>query len=158
MDEGGDFEQEWTIEFHGSQYIIFMQVLSSVLSIEAEHSTSTESSFRWRGEFTSQYIEEITQKAGNFKKFTVFIKMLASAFSKDSDSVFVDLLTYNDLEVLKARKSSTNMSSSSLSTSTSISSNPKSLLKRYIILTYSGEFDRVHFPLPLAHEDSPTVP
>ncbi len=60
--------------------------------------------YRWSGDFSAQYAEEITQKAGSYKKFDIFVKMLASAFSKDSESVFVDLLTYSDLEMLKARK------------------------------------------------------
>lgn len=42
-------------------------------------------------------IEEITQKTGNYKRFSVFVKMLASALLQQSDSVFVDLLTYSDL-------------------------------------------------------------
>jgi hypothetical protein len=46
-------------------------------------------------------IEEITRKTGNFKTFTVFVKMLRSAILQESDSVFVDLLTYQDLEMLK---------------------------------------------------------
>lgn len=76
--------------------------------------------------------------------------MLSSAFSRESESVYVDLLTYNDLEMLKARKmgSGSSISSSSLS---------RSQMKRYIILTYSGEFDRVHFPLPLVYEEIPNV-
>ena len=49
-------------------------------------------------------VEEITLKAGNFKKFGVFIKMLMSALDKENDSVYVDVLTYSDLEALKARK------------------------------------------------------
>ncbi len=98
-------------------------------------------------------MEEITQKAGNFKKFSVFVKMLCSALAKDSESVFVDLLTYSDLELLKARKTGalTNSSNGSLSMSS------KNISKRYIILTYSGEFDRVHYPLPLVHETTPDV-
>ncbi len=92
-------------------------------------------------------IEEITQKAGNYKKFPVFVKMLKSAFSKESDSVIIDLLTYNDLELLKARKTGSLLNSSTSSVSRAHS-------KRYIILTYSGEFDRTHFPLPLQYEDS----
>lgn len=48
-------------------------------------------------------IEEITQKTGNFKKFPVFVKMLRSAILQESDSVFVDLLTYQDFEMLKNR-------------------------------------------------------
>ena len=48
-------------------------------------------------------VEEITLKAGNFKKFEVFLQMLASAFDNDSESVYVDVLTYSDLEMLKAQ-------------------------------------------------------
>lgn len=48
-------------------------------------------------------IEEITHKTGNLKKFSVFVKMLRSAILQESDSVFVDLLTYQDFEMLKNR-------------------------------------------------------
>ena len=78
--------------------------------------------------------------------------MLSSAFSKDSDSVLVDLLTYSDLEMLKARKTGRDTSSA-----TSNTTNSKNQLKRYVILTYQSEFDRVHYPLPLAFEDKPNV-
>lgn len=33
----------------------------------------------WKGEFSAKYVEDITAKTGNFKKFPVFVKMLASA-------------------------------------------------------------------------------
>jgi len=33
----------------------------------------------WRGDFTSKYVEEITNKAGQFKKFAVFVKMMLNA-------------------------------------------------------------------------------
>ena len=45
----------------------------------------------------------MTQRIGSYKKFSVFVKMLYSAILQDSDSVFVDLLTNNDLEDLKCR-------------------------------------------------------
>jgi coiled-coil domain-containing protein 61 len=48
----------------------------------------------WKNQFTSQYLEEITAKTGNFKKYPVFLKMLLSSFAKQSDSVFIDVLTY----------------------------------------------------------------
>ena len=73
--------------------------------------------------------------------------MLLSGLSKESESVFVDLLTPHDLEMLKARQN--------LNANTSVSVPSQS--KRYLIITYQGEFDRVHFPLPLAHEDTPNV-
>ena len=53
-------------------------------------------------------VEEITQKTGNFKKFPIFVKMLLSSISKNSDSVFLDILTSQDLEMLKARKQKPN--------------------------------------------------
>jgi coiled-coil domain-containing protein 61 len=77
--------------------------------------------------------------------------MLCSGFSRDSDSVFVDLLTYADLEMLKARKTG-----QAASAGNSIPSS-KTQHKRYIILTYQSEFDRVHYPLPLAFEDIPNT-
>ena len=86
--------------------------------------------------------------------------MLISAFNKESDSVFVDLLTGSDLEALKARKmGNTNGTSSSSSSSNNVSMSSSqvsgAIKKRYIILTYSGEFDRVHYPLPLPFEETP---
>ena len=101
-------------------------------------------------------IEEITQKAGSYKKFEVFQKMLFSALDKDSDSVFIDLLTFTDLEILKARRNN-NVSTqdSSQSPRTQVAEPTKAQLKRYIILTYSSQFDRVHYPLPLNYEEIP---
>ncbi|CAB1102836.1 unnamed protein product [Ectocarpus sp. CCAP 1310/34] len=77
-------------------------------------------------------VEGITQKTGSAKKFPVFVKMLLDALGHDSSSssgsVFVDLLTYADLG---------------------------NCHNRYLILTYAAEYDRVHYPLPLAFVDSP---
>lgn len=79
-------------------------------------------------------IEEITHKAGNYKKFSVFIRMLSAAFTEEKDSVlYVDLLTSSDLELLKARKSG-GVGGISNPNSQAIISN-----KRYVILTYSGK-------------------
>jgi len=36
----------------------------------------------WRGDFTAKYIEEITNKTGSYKKFSVFVKMMLSALKK----------------------------------------------------------------------------
>ena len=100
----------------------------------------------------SSGIEESTHKAGSLKKFDVFAKMLCSSFSKDNESVVVDILTPTDLEMIKARKTGSNNTSARSSASLS------SFQKRYVILTYSSEFDRVHYPLALPFEDKPNVP
>ena len=48
----------------------------------------------WRGDFKQKYIEEITNKAGNFKKFSVFVKMFLTAMKQEqTDEVILDLLT-----------------------------------------------------------------
>ena len=112
------------------------------VSVEAELLDSGE---RWRGDFTSKYIEDITAKTGNFKKYAVFVKMLFSSLNENqSSSVFLDLLTYEDLESLKSRAGAPSRASRAPTGN-----------KRYVILTYAAEFDRVHYPLPLLYEDNP---
>jgi coiled-coil domain-containing protein 61 len=143
-------EQEWKQEFHGTSYIILLRMNGPMLTIEAEQEDTNE---RWFGEFTGQYVEEITHKAGSYKKFPIFVKMLCSAFNKESPSVFVELLTYSDLELMKARK----MGHPDPKPRTLVDPTNKAHLKRYVILTYQGEFDRVHYPLPLAFEEVPNT-
>jgi coiled-coil domain-containing protein 61 len=110
-------------------------------------------------------IEELTLKSGNLKRFSLFVKMLSSAFSKSNDSVFVDLLTLSELEMIKARKGGSSSSASNKGISerdnshhhSSSSLRLNNAMKRYCILTYTGEFDRVHYPLSLVFEEKPNV-
>ena len=37
----------------------------------------------WRGDFKQKYIEDITNKAGSFKKFNIFVKMLVAALKQE---------------------------------------------------------------------------
>ncbi len=60
----------------------------------------------WRGEFPARYIEEITAKTGVPKKFSEFVRMvLRTMKAQEGDSVYIDLLTYADLEQLKSKRS-----------------------------------------------------
>ena len=59
---------------------------------------------RWSGSFTADYVESLTSKTGNYKKLSVFARMLAGALDGSADSVYVDLLTAGDLEALRERK------------------------------------------------------
>lgn len=95
---------------------------------------------RWRASFTAKFIEEITHRTGNFKPFSVFVKMLSSAFEGDSGSVSLDILTSEDLEALRQ---SSGLGAGPRTNQTGPSS------KRYLILTYQGEFDKVHYPMAL---------
>jgi coiled-coil domain-containing protein 61 len=106
-------------------------------------------------------VEDITSKTGSFKKFGVFVRMLASAVLQQSDSVFVDLLTYQDLEQLKAKKAAAAAASASAGAGSAGGAAqgralpPSVAAKRYLILTYASEFDRVHYPLPLLADEQP---
>lgn len=105
-------------------------------------------------------IEDITSKTGSFKKFSMFVRMLQSAVLQQSDSVFVDLLTCQDLELLKAKKAAAAAVSSTdgpqQQPQQPVRQLPASLSsKRYLILTYASEFDRVHYPLPLLADEQP---
>ena len=154
-------DEEFRTVFHGVQYLLSLSVKknSSVLYIDVEQENTGE---RWRGEFSAKYIEQITQKTGNFKRFMVFAKMLSVALGQSSETVFVDLLTYNDLEMLKSRKMGKPPGTGangpiSVSSSFGSSRGGAGNKKRYLILTYAVEFDRVHYPLPLAFESEPNV-
>ena len=83
--------------------------------------------------------------------------MLQSAVLQQSDSVFVDLLTCQDLELLKAKKAAAAAGATNGGVPRQQQQQlPASLAsKRYLILTYASEFDRVHYPLPLLPDEQP---
>jgi coiled-coil domain-containing protein 61 len=109
-------------------------------------------------------VEEMTQKAGNFKKFSVYVQMLVSAFAKDNENLFIDIVTTSDLERMKAQKKNdqnnsqmANRATTPAAVSTSLHSKSRDT-RRFVILTYVNQFDRVHYPLPLLLEEAPNVP
>jgi len=92
----------------------------------------------------------MTSKTGNFKSFDKFCRMMYSSLeSNNNGSVFIDLLTYQDLEILKSRKAA-----KSGQEPTTLNATQRTKNKRYLILTYVVEFDRVHYPLALKMDDS----
>merc|ERR1712228_16550 len=100
----------------------------------------------------NSYIEEITSKTGNFKTFDKFCRMIYSALESNNSSVFIDLLTYQDLEILKARKAT-----KSGQEPPSLNATQRTKNKRYLILTYVVEFDRVHYPLALKLDENSII-
>ena len=143
------------------QYLVHLESDGKKLGLEIEEDVpegeeSESSPRRWKGRFSAKYVEDITRKTGNFKRFDVFVEMLSSSFAHESESVFIDLLTYSDLEMLRQRKGKENSLGSNSSGAAAIA-NAKATGKRYLILTYSSEYDRVHYPLPLAMDEEPTV-
>ena len=131
--------------FRGVEHAVRVVVSGQVLELEVEDRMTAD---QWRGEFDANFIEDLTHKTGNFKQFSIFCNMLESALTQSSESVTLDLLTYTDLESLRSRK---------------LGGRPGALAprsaqlnsKRYLILIYSVEFDRIHYPLPLPYQGKP---
>ncbi|KAI9202780.1 uncharacterized protein BJ171DRAFT_513181 [Polychytrium aggregatum] len=141
------FSESALISLKGNEYRL---ELKGVLPVGAEEDpeeiapvlnvtlSDTASNRTWSGSFSDKYIEEITKKTGNFKRFSVFIEMLISSLDKANRAVSLDLLTPSDVEKLgKARSARSDDSAR------------PSREKIYLILTYAVAFDRVHYPLPL---------
>jgi hypothetical protein len=61
-----------------------------MVKVNAEERTTGQCYY---GEFGEGYIEDITRKAQNFKRFRVFVNMLMSGLEGTSSSVIVDILT-----------------------------------------------------------------
>ncbi|CAF1159694.1 unnamed protein product [Adineta steineri] len=93
---------------------------------------------QWKSSFDANYIETMTTKTGNFKSFNVFIDMLENAINQKSSSVSLDLLTCDDLDLLRKKQEN---------------HKKKSSTKRYLMLIYNAEYDRIYYPLSLRYCD-----
>ncbi|KAJ3070048.1 hypothetical protein HDU98_006921 [Podochytrium sp. JEL0797] len=89
----------------------------------------------WRGTFSSQYIEEVTKKTGNFKRFAVFAEMLLSSLDASNPAVSLDLISSADLG-----------GSSSMQDTKDVTMHERV----YLVLTYAAAFDRCVFVAPPA--------
>lgn len=127
--------------FHEIEYTIRINVDENGINIEAETSYAM-----WRSNFPHSFIEEISRRAGNVKSFPVFLKMLTSALDGDSAAVHLDLLTAQDLDMLRQRQD-LRPNGNGIDASS----------KRYLIMTYQSEFDKVHYPLALHAVEMETV-
>lgn len=138
--------------FRGIEYVVtlMMDTVKEIFGLEVEDRLTSD---QWRGQFDARYIEDLTHKTGNFKQFAVFVNMLESALSKNSTSVSVDLLTYGDLESLRNQQHHR----PGFGTQHVPGAKARSQLhsKRYLIMTYTVEFDRIHYPLPLPYVGKP---
>ncbi|CAJ1382737.1 unnamed protein product [Effrenium voratum] len=125
-------------QFNDAEYVLSVSGDTESLSVEVEHA---EDGRRWRSRFAANFVEEITRRTGNAKKFDVFVRMLLSALAQESDCVYLDVLTARDLEMLRRHANPQGPPTTNPTTAQSD--------KRYMILTYRAEFDKVHYPLPL---------
>lgn len=56
----------------------------------------------WKGEFTSKYLEELCRKTGKERTYIQFLQLLTQSIDQSNPRVFIDLLGYSDLQLLKA--------------------------------------------------------
>ncbi|KAM6427932.1 centrosomal protein CCDC61 isoform 2-T3 [Liasis olivaceus] len=146
MAKRADYGLQVDYVFRGVEHAIRMTSEGNLLEVEVEDRRTTD---QWRGEFDAAFIEDLTHKTGNFKQFGIFCSMLESALAQSSESVTLDLLTYADLEALRNRKIGVGPRHPPATKSSPLNS------KRYLILIYSVEFDRIHYPLPLPYVGKP---
>ncbi|UJR23988.1 hypothetical protein I4U23_026954 [Adineta vaga] len=138
------------ISIRNQPYIISMSVHNSKqpqMDLEVE---AKESADQWKASFDITAIETMTAKTGNFKSFTVFVNMLENAVNQESTSVNIDLFTYDDLEALRKKRQgqSGNLTHHQ-------PTNVQLANKRYLILTYNAEYDRIYYPLSLPYCGKP---
>ncbi|XP_030754504.1 coiled-coil domain-containing protein 61-like [Sitophilus oryzae] len=131
----GDPNLVTTYNFHGQEFLFKMNVLHNNLEILVTDKNTGE---EWQCSYDATYVENLTQKTGNFKQFDIFVAMLKSGLLRTSESVSLDLLTFEDLELLRSRKITKSVA-------------PINNNKRYLILTYVVEFDKIRYPLPLEY-------
>ncbi|RXN26982.1 leukemia inhibitory factor receptor-like isoform X2 [Labeo rohita] len=144
MEVGTVVQEE--MKFRGAEFAVKVELAERLLMVEISDVVTAD---QWRGEFDPAYIEDLTRKTGNFKQFPVFCSMLESAVNKSSESVTLDLLTYSDLELLRNRKAGV------VGRPRAQPQSPALSAKRYLILIYTVEFDRIHYPLPLPYLGKP---
>lgn len=80
----------------------------------------------WESFYEPASIEHITSKTGNTKRFNVFVKMLMTALKGSNDSLQLDLLTHQDIEMQQMRKGG----------SINRATDPKVVRRRYLIMSY----------------------
>ena len=95
---------------------------------------------------TAADIEALTAKAGSPRRYEAFVAMLLAALRRTSTSVSLDILSSSDLAPMTSDAGHSGVKSFAARSSAGNS-------KRYVILSYLSEFERVHYPLPLALQD-----
>lgn len=137
-----------TYSFRGKDYLVNLSYIKNITNNIEIKVTDKKTLEQWRGRYDASYIENLTHKTGNFKQFDTFISMFKSALLKTSQCVTLDLLTFDDLEMLRSRKTHSRIYSAQNSSQIL---DPPSNNRRYLIVTYTVEFDRIHYPLAMEY-------
>jgi coiled-coil domain-containing protein 61 len=126
-----------SVTFKDIEYLVTIKAAADILTVTISHSKALSV---WTGSFTSKQIENLTAKTGNTKSFTVFCKLLTAALQNKNPSLHLDFYSYQDLELI--RKGDLKLGSSF-----------KPSKKKYLIVSYVTDFEKVHYPLPVILQD-----
>lgn len=126
-----------TVVFKQIEYLATVKSLTETLNVSL---VETKTQKTWFGSFTPRNIEELTSKAGSMKSFAVFCKLLISSLQARNPGLRLDFFSYSDLENI--RKGASVMA---------ISIRPSK--KKYLIVSYVTEFEKVHYPLILVLQE-----
>jgi coiled-coil domain-containing protein 61 len=106
------------IKFNNILHVLQVEAKECVLLVKLRNkSTNAE----YTGSFTLEYIQEMTRKTGNYKKFSVFLEMLMSTMENESGPVMLDLLQGKELTNIQGKSKGD---------------------KVYLVVTYAVAFDR----------------
>ncbi|KAF0979834.1 hypothetical protein FDP41_000987 [Naegleria fowleri] len=151
---GETFNSKTDYSFGNEPYMVYFTTPDADnLILTIEHKLTCD---RWCGRYSSQHIQTLTSKANSYKPFHTFLKMIYQALMKKSNSVSLEFITKNQMEVLFQKKASSSKGSSSTPSMDESETSKASLTPsntRYLIVIYYTEYDCVRYPLPLAYEE-----
>ncbi len=104
------FRLQTSLTFSGSQdFVVTLEATEdkgALFLVEDKYDIST-----WRGEFSPAYLVEITRKTGKEKTYSQFMGTIGTALKRNGtqpfgaqQQFFVDILCYDDLQLLKAKR------------------------------------------------------
>jgi hypothetical protein len=106
------------IQFKNILYNLQVVAEQDLLFIKLRNTTTNE---EFTGRYNQDYIQEMTRKTGNYKKFSVFLEMLLSTIENESGPVNLDLLQGKELKNIQGKSVGD---------------------KVYLVVTYAVAFDR----------------
>ncbi|EDQ92267.1 uncharacterized protein MONBRDRAFT_23252 [Monosiga brevicollis MX1] len=140
--------------FNDALHQVQVAILPAALVLKIQDDVTGE---EWTGSFTTAYVEDMTARTGNFKSFTTFTAMLTRSLSHPTPQLQLHWLTYRALQRLRSQPAPSEPELASFESSQGLDAADPTASRRYLILTYTSEFDRTHYPLPLECAAPPTV-
>lgn len=147
-----------SIKIKGIIYNVWLRFKAGDFSVHLENDETGE---HWFNAFTPEYIDEMTRKTGNQRRYDVFTSMLASALEKTSTrrpnsqaplDLSLDLLFVEDLE--RMRDANGGAHNDSVDATIQSAANKS---RCFLIVAYAVEFERTFYPLPLNKSGHPST-